>query len=238
MVENRERKTVGVVGGMGPAATVEFLKKLISLTPAKCDQEHLHLIIDHNPTIPDRTRAILGQGESPLSELIASCQKLEKMGVDFLVIPCNTACYFLSQVEKHLKIPIINLVEEVSRTIKKSFPEIKRIGLLATTGTIQSCLYQKALTAAGIEVVVPEKAQQKKIMEAIYQIKSGKKLRLARKTIREIANRLVKRKNVSLLVAGCTEIPLVLKKSDVQGILVDSLEVLAEATVRLALGEI
>lgn len=238
MVENRERKTVGVVGGMGPAATVEFLKKLISLTPAKCDQEHLHLIIDHNPTIPDRTRAILGQGESPLSELIASCQKLEKMGVDFLVIPCNTACYFLSQVEKHLKIPIINLVEEVSRTIKKSFPEIKRIGLLATTGTIQSCLYQKALTAAGIEVVVPEKAQQKKIMEAIYQIKSGKKLRLARKTIREIANRLLKRKNVSLLVAGCTEIPLVLKKSDVQGILVDSLEVLAEATVRLALGEI
>ncbi len=221
---------------MGPAATVEFLKKLISLTPAKCDQEHLHLIIDHNPAIPDRTQAILGKGKSPLSELIASCQRLEKMGVDFIVIPCNTVCYFLKQVQKHLKIPVLNLVEEVSRTIRKNFPEIKRIGLLATTGTIQSCLYQKALTAAGIEVVVPEKVQQKKMMEAIYQIKSGEKLRLARKTIREVANRLLKRKDVYLLVAGCTEIPLVLKKSDIQGILVDSLEVLAEATVKLALG--
>ncbi|GAH53208.1 unnamed protein product, partial [marine sediment metagenome] len=107
-------KIIGILGGMGPEATVDLFHKIIKFTPAKKDQDHFRIIIDNNPKIPDRTAAILGKGEDPLPALQETARNLEKAGVDFIIIPCNTAHYFLPQIQKSVNIPVLNMIEETA----------------------------------------------------------------------------------------------------------------------------
>ena len=127
-------KTVGIIGGMGPLATVDLFGKIVNLTDAKCDNDHIHILIDNNTYIPDRTSYILGDGENPIDELVKSAKRLKNMGADFLIMPCNTAHYFYNDIINNVSIPFINMIEETANYINNK--NIKKVGLLSTTGTI------------------------------------------------------------------------------------------------------
>ncbi|HOJ40457.1 MAG TPA: amino acid racemase, partial [bacterium] len=189
-----QRKIPGVIGGVGPAATVEFLKRVMELTPARCDQEHLHLLVDHCPSIPDRTAAILGQGESPVPALVASARRLEKMGADFIVIPCNTATYFLPPVRQKISLPIYTPVSALVKILKGQTAGLKRLALLATTGTVAAGIYQRKLAGTGLKLVLPDRNQQEEVMQAIYAVKAGRELRSVRKILLKVVAEMKQRK--------------------------------------------
>jgi len=226
-------KIVGVLGGMGPEATVDFFARVITLTAAKRDQDHLRIIIDNNPKIPDRTEAILTKDKTLVPILVETAKNLEKTGVDFIAIPCNTVHYFYDDLIKEVTVPVLHMIREVTNAIKTSLPNCKRVGLLATTGTVTSRLYQKECQKAGIEVLVPDFQGQAKIMEAILKIKGASSKASARKAILKEANRLLERRAEALIV-GCTDIPLVIKVNDFPIPVFDSNQVLAETTVKFA----
>ncbi len=174
---------LGVVGGMGPAATIQFMHLVVSLTPAQRDQDHIRMLVDMNPAIPpDRTAAILGQGPSPVPELVKSARLLEQAGATFLVFPCNTAHYFLPQVQAQINIPILNMIEETAAYIGGERGGMNKIALLATDGTVQTGLYQQALSGRKLNYLVPDEAAQQAVMKTIYDIKAGCDLKKAKQT--------------------------------------------------------
>ena len=226
-------KVVGVLGGMGPEATVDFFAKVIALTPAKKDQEHLRIIIDNNPKIPDRTETIMNQDKTLVPVLVATGRNLERAGADFIAIPCNTVHYFYEELVKKVSIPVLHMIREVTNAIKVSLPECKKVGLLATTGTVTANLYQKECQKAGIEVLVPDASGQDRVMAAVLKIKGGYSKASARSVMIKEANRLLEHK-AEAIILGCTDIPLVIKKNDFSVPVFDSNWVLAEATVKFA----
>lgn len=226
-------KIVGVLGGMGPEATLDFFTKLVALTPAKRDQDHLRVIIDNNSKIPDRTEAILTKDRRLVLMLVETGKKLEKAGVDFIVIPCNTVHYFYDDLTKHISVPVLHIIREVTNAIKTSLPSCKKVGLLATTGTVTSSLYQKECQKVGVEVLVPDRKGQAKVMEAILRIKGGSSKVSTREAILKEGYQLC-RHGAEALILGCTDIPLVIKVNDFPVPVFDSNWVLAQATVKFA----
>ena len=227
-------KVVGVLGGMGPEATIDFFTKVVTLTPAKKDQDHLRIIIDNNPKIPDRTESILTQDKSIVSALIETAKNLEKAGVDFIAIPCNTAYYYYEDLVKEISIPILHMIREMAQAVQTSLPECKKVGLLATSGTVTTNLYQTEFQKIGVEVIVPDPKQQAKVMDAILIIKSGEEKGKAREELIKIGNLLIEQDKAQAIVLGCTDIPVVLRTDDFSVPVFDSNWVLAEATVKLA----
>jgi aspartate racemase len=228
-------KTVGVLGGMGPWATLDFFEKILRLTPAKKDQEHLRVIIDNNPKIPDRSPAIVGEGEDPTPALVAGAQTLQRAGADFIVIPCNTAHYFYERVQKAVSIPVLHIMEEVATSASEEVPGARVLGILATAATVTSGLYARACARRGIEVVSPDPAGQKAVNHAIYAVKAGQMGPEITAGLRKIAEGLLAQ-GAQALVLGCTELPFVLKPQDVRVPLLDSNQILARAAVRFATG--
>ena len=226
-------KVVGILGGMGPEATAAFFAKVIALTPARSDQDHLRIVIDNNPKIPERTEAILTKDRSLFPILVKTARNLEKAGVDFIAIPCNTVHYFYEDLVREISVPILHMIGEVARAVSASLPECERVGLLATTGTIASNLYQKEFRKTGIEVIVPDSQSQAEVMDAVLKIKAGRAKDRPRKELIEIGNLLIEGK-AQALILGCTEIPLVIKAGDFSVPVFDSIEILAEATVKFA----
>ncbi len=225
-------RIIGILGGMGPKSTADFFLKVINATPARKEQEHPRIVIDCNPKIPDRTAAILGEDESPIEQLKDTAHNLEKAGAEIIAMPCNTAHYYYNELQKSTGVPIINMLSETATYIRDSFPEVKKIGLLATTGTLKTKIYQSALS--GIKVIIPDSARQKRVMTAIYGrrgIKAGFTRGLPRKYILEEAIRLVEQ-GAELIILGCTEISLVLKQRDLPVPLIDPLQILAEVVIR------
>lgn len=231
-----EEKIIGILGGMGPEATLDFFGKIIQNTPATRDQEHLRLIIYNNPKIPDRTEAILKRGESPVPMMVRSGRFLAKAGADFIVIPCISAHFFLEELRRKLSLPIISAFDEISALITREYPDIKVVGLLATKGTISGGLFQKRLLESGITTLIPEPDDQERVSSAIYKIKGSTASQVreeSKKILIDVANHLIKRGSQGI-IAGCTEIPLALKPDDVTVPLFDSLLILARAAVREA----
>jgi aspartate racemase len=226
-------KIIGILGGMGPEATIDLFYKIIKFTPAEKDQEHLRIIIDNNPKIPDRTAAILGKGEDPLPALQETAQNLEKAGADFIVIPCNTAHYFLSSIQESVNIPVLNMIEETAKETKKRIPQIKKVGLLASIGVYKSEIYHQRFKKFNIEVISPEEKDKEEIMKVIYTIKAGDLSKRVKKNILKITQKLID-KGAEAIIAGCTEIPLILKEGDVSVPLIDSTQILAKAAVQKA----
>ena len=228
-------KTIGVIGGMGPAATADMLIKITELTDAKSDQEHVHVVIDSNINIPDRTEAILHGGEDPVPQLKASMELLETAGADLVIIACNTAHYFVPELEKSSAVPIISMPEETVRELKDK--GIKKAAMLATDGTVKSGVYQKFLDAEGIETIYPDAEQQALIMSLIYDyIKRGilDASDLPVREVKDICNDLKDRGAEALLLA-CTELPVAF---EAMGLLdescVDPTRVLAAAVIKAA----
>jgi aspartate racemase len=220
---------------MGPWATLDFFEKLLRLTPAKTDQEHLRVIIDNNPKIPDRSPAILGTGEDPTPALVAGARTLQQAGADVIVIPCNTAHYFYERVQNAVSIPVLHIMEEVAATAREEVPTARVLGILATAAAVSSGLYARACARRGIEVVNPDPSGQQVVNRAIYAVKGGQMGPEITAGLKKIADGLVGR-GAQALVLGCTELPFVLKPQDVRVPLLDSNQILARAAVRFATG--
>jgi len=226
-------KIIGILGGMGPEATIDLFYKIIKSTPAGKDQEHLRIIIDNNPKIPDRTAAILGKGEDPLPALQETARNLEKAGADFIIIPCNTAHYFLPLIQESVKIPILNMIEETAKETQKKIPSIKKVGLLASIGIYETEIYHQKFKKFNIKVISPEEKDKEEVMKVIYAVKAGNLSEGIKKSIFKITQKLIE-KGAEAIIAGCTEIPLILEEGDVSVLLIDPTQVLAKATVQKA----
>lgn len=226
-------KIIGIIGGMGPEATADLYIKIIKATKVTRDQEHFHIIIEGNAKIPDRTEAILGNGESPVDAIVATGKNLELLGVNVACIPCITSHYFYEEIQSRLSFKILNALEETKKYIAEYYPSVTNIGVLATSGTIKTGLFQKYLP--DFHVLYPKDVTQKeKVMEAIYGnmgIKSGNTGEYPRKLLVEASNELILN-GAELIISGCTEIALVLKQCHVNKPLVDPMEVVAKAIVK------
>ncbi|HHF98571.1 MAG TPA: amino acid racemase [Candidatus Aerophobetes bacterium] len=227
-------KTIGIIGGMGPEATLDLFYKIIKNTPAKKDQEHIHLIIDNYPQIPDRTQFILGKGDNPLPYLLKSAKLLENAGADAICMPCNTAHFFVEDIRKNINVPFISIVESVLKDIKENYTNVERIGLLASEGTIAGKVYHRIFEKEGYTIVVPEKNIQKKIMDVIYSVKAGKikeKVKLMQECIDKISNK------ADILVAACTEIPILIPHIESKIPVIDATISLAKSVVEFVLSD-
>ncbi len=236
-----EEGVIGILGGMGPEATADLFHKIIKNTEAERDQDHLRVIIDNNPKIPDRTPAILGSGENPIPMMIEAAKNLERAGADFIVIPCVSAHYFIQELSERIAIPVISVIDEVAGEIERRSPGLKRTGLIATTGTIRAGLFQDRLGKIGVEVVIPSSVEQEDlVMSSIYGesgIKAGFISPENRGKILKVTKALID-KGAQGIIGGCTEVPLVMQQSDIEIPFFDSLHILALAAIHRARREV
>lgn len=227
---------IGILGGLGPEATADLFKRIIKATPAKTDQEHIQTIIYSNPKIPDRTQAIVYGGESPLPEMTKTAKALDALNVNIILIPCNTAHYFHKELQETISTPILHMIEETAQHIKENYPHVKNVGLLATTGTIRSGIYAKALAKYGLQAIIPdEDVQENFVMEAIYGtkgIKAGYKQKP--RTLLKYAAMKLDQAGADILIKGCTEVALVLNEKNCEQSLVDPANVAAQRAVEIA----
>ncbi len=227
------KKTIGILGGMGPMATVDLFKKIVYYTAASKDCEHIHVCIDSNTDIPDRTDAILHGGKDPVPEMVSSAIRLECMGADFLLIPCNTAHYFYDKICAMVHIPVLNMIEETAKEVQRQ--NIGCVGLLATDGTIETGVYDRVLESYGIRVLHPSILGQRNVMDLIYKgVKAGNKdieLGGFYGTIDEL-----KQNGAQTLILGCTELPIAFEMYQIQQKNIDPTTVLARCAVVYANG--
>jgi aspartate racemase len=231
-----QKKTIGILGGMGPEATLYCFAKIIQNTPAKKDQEHLRVVIYSNPEVPDRTSAIIENGESPVPMIVEGCRMLTRAGVDFIIIPCISSHYFLKEIEKQVDVQILSILDAFTEHIANRHGSLKAVGLLSTTGTIRGGYFKKHLSKIGIHTIVPDVKGQDSVMDCIYAIKNSQRSR----NRRDITDSLVAAANTLILkgaqgiIAGCTEIPLALTQKDLPVLYLEPLTILARSAVRYA----
>jgi aspartate racemase len=231
MLDHNNRKMVGVMGGMGPEATVDLLRKIIKHTPVKIDQDHLRILIDNNPQVPCRVKAILEGGEDPSPQLIQMAKNLEKWGAHFIVIPCNTAHYYAPEIEKHVNIPIINMVKETVKEITKK--GVESVTLLASSAVIETGLYSNLLEQSKISYTLPSPYYQELLMNVIFNVKSGN-LTTAKDDLTKILQNAISEGSDSIIL-GCSELPIILAEEDHNLHFFDPTTILAKATVQYAL---
>lgn len=232
--------TIGVLGGMGPEATARFFELIVKSTRVVRDQEHLPVIVCNLPGIPDRTEAILHGGPSPLPALRRGLAILGRAGADFAVMPCVSAHYFFRALTARSPIPLVDLLAETVAAVGKRRPHVATVGLLATTGTVRSRIFQAVFEAAGIKVLVPDPRGQERLMKAIYGrtgIKAGVTSGRPRWIVLDVAASLVRR-GAQVVIAGCTEVPLVLDERDLPVPLIDPLRIGATVCIRRAGGRV
>ena len=224
-------KTVGVLGGMGPEATVDFMREVIRLTKAERDQDHLHMIVDNNPKVPDRQAAIRGEGGDVGASIAEMAMKLEAAGADVLVMPCNTAHVFADSIREAVSLPLIDIIAVTVAEIRLRRPDARRAGLLAASGCVDAGIYQQALQADNIDTILP--GSPGKLMNLIARVKAGQCGAATIGEMTAMASDLVAA-GADVIIAGCTEIPLVLNDDNVDVPLISSTEVLARKTVEFA----
>jgi aspartate racemase len=228
-------QVVGIIGGMGPEATVDLFRKIVEATPAQRDQEHLRILIDCNPKIPSRPAALLKGGPDPTPLLQESARGLERAGADFLLVACNTAHLFHDRIVAAVRIPVLHIVDEAVAEAVRRYPRVRSVGILAGSAAIRLRLYQDRLEAKGIRAIIPSEQDQASVVSVIYSVKAGKKGPEVQTRIREVAEHLAQA-GAELLFTGCTELPLVLRGGDVTVPLLDPTQILAQAAVRFARG--
>ncbi|MSP50650.1 MAG: amino acid racemase [Alphaproteobacteria bacterium] len=224
---------VGVIGGLGPEATLDFFGKVLIHSRAKTDQDHIHLVIENNPKTPDRNAAVAGTGMSPGPALARMAMALDRAGVDFIVMACNTAHAFEKDIRAATRKPFISLIDEVADEVRRTYPEARRVGLLAAQGCLDSRIYETAFSRHDIQSLQPEKSSQERFMRLLYRIKAGERGPDIRAGMRQLGEELVAG-GADILIAGCTEVPLVLTSGENSKPLVDSTDVLARRCVSYA----
>lgn len=223
---------MGVLGGVGPLATIYFADLVVKMTDAKTDQEHIAMVILNHSSIPDRTEYIMDKSKpNPLPVMVGDAKMLEDDNCDYIVIPCNTAHYFYDEIQKSVNVPIINILEETVKYCEETIPDVKKIGVLATDGTIKSQAYQNIIQKHSLECVIPSEEDQKSVMNIIYnQVKAGKTVDIFE--FHRIIGEL-KKSGCDAIVLGCTELSIIKKDFEiVREDIVDSMECLARASIK------
>ncbi len=203
-MQTKTQKTLGIIGGMGPMATVDLFRKIVSETKASSDSEHIHILIDNRPDIPDRTQAILAGKDTPVSYIVESAHRLEAAGADVLLIPCNTSHCFFDQIAEKVALPIIHMIRETARSLQ--LRGIDCVGLLATEGVVRVGVYSRVLAEFGIRVLTPDAAGQALVTHMIYnEVKAGL---VPRPDALESLFLQMEAAGAQVFVLGCTELPL------------------------------
>lgn len=236
--QNKENETqpemiLGIFGGMGPEATAELYRQIVKLTPAEKDQDHIPTLIYSLPQVPDRMASIRYQDLSIVPYLVEGVTRLENAGAAFIAIPCNTVHYFFGYMQDAVSIPIIHMIRETVNEVAEKYPDIKDIGLLATTGTIETELYRNEFAEEGFRVILPdEEIENEKVMKAVFGIKAGTSKKINEDLLAEAGQNLVE-KGAKLIVLGCTEIPLAFNSERVEIPVINATEVLAKKAIKL-----
>lgn len=226
-----EPRTIGIIGGMGPAATVDLFAKLIEATGAERDQDHLRILIDNNPRIPNRNDAIAGIGPSPAPHLAAAARGLEQAGADFLVIACNTAHAFQAEIEAAVSIPLLSMIEATVDAAVENGAE--RVGVLAADGCRGAGLYHRAFEQRGVEALFLGEEPQAEFMKLIFRVKAGDLGDEVRRRMSSLAISLNAR-GARAIVAACTEVPLVLSSDTLAIPVINSTDALVSRAIAYA----
>ena len=228
-------KTVGILGGMGPAATVDLMQRIVAATPASDDCDHIHMLVDNNPKVPSRIKALIEKnGPSPLPTLISMAQQLAAQGADFLAMPCNTAHHYYSDLATSVDVPFLNIMELVAQHIEQEQPGATRIGLLASSALPQIRLYEPAMESRGIDIVYPDHGDQKALMELILAVKANGGDRLGYGALQRCGDSL-ELESVDCLVIACTELSVVSEHLQTSIPIYDAANLLAQEIVRRAI---
>lgn len=226
-----EKKSIGIIGGMGPLATCDLMNRIITHTKAEKDQDHIHIYVDCNTAIPDRTAAILGNGPDALPQMLKSAEKLEQMGAQLLIMPCNTAHYYYDKLAERIHVPFLHMPRLTAARLRKE--GVRCAAVLATDGTIKSGIYDDALHREGIEAVKPEEEEQLLVMHLIYDcVKAGKEIADREEVLRLLES--LRRKGAQKMILGCTELPIAFEMLSLTEGMIDPTKVLAEEAIRMA----
>ena len=227
------KKTIGILGGMGPEATRYMYDLIITRTDAGTDQDHIHVIINSYPQVPLRSDAILEGGPSPTPFLTEGIEALLDAGADFVVMPCVTAHHFIPEVREEIAFDFVSLLDEAGKWAGANLAGIKTAGLIASAGAIESRLFHRVFAARGIEIICPEAQDLSRALEAVFGpggIKAGHTTGGPRDAILSAAGALIER-GAGAIIAGCTEIPLVLREEDISVPLIEPMKIAAEACI-------
>ena len=225
------KKSIGILGGMGPLATADLLRKIVTLTKADCDGGHIRVYVDDNPSIPDRTAAILSGGADPVPAMSDSLHKLVSCGADCIIMPCNTAHYFLPRLQAQTEVPFLSMLEATALTCHSRFPG-KTAAVLATRGTLSAGLYQQVLDQAGVPYLIPDEAAQSALMRVIYEgVKADAPAGRYRADWDAVLSTMSER-GADYFILGCTELPLAAAALGTTAPTVDPTEELARAAIR------
>ena len=229
----QQEKCAGILGGMGPDATVDFMNRLIRLVDAKEDADHIRCIVDNNPKVPSRIKALFEGGkEDPTPCLMDMARRLEVWGADFLAMPCNTAHHYYGQIQSSVRIPVLNMIELAAKAVQQKFPHVRKVGILATSATVKVGLYEKAFGALGMETLYPDKPEQAELLALIKSVKAGQ-LGQAQRAALMMTGRHVLEKGAQALVLACTELSVIAPQVG-ELPFVDASQALAEETVAIA----
>jgi aspartate racemase len=223
-------KTLGILGGLGPEATAFFYKKVVNFTPVRRDQDHIPTIIFSNTQIPDRVTSITkGNTSAVIDFLQKTARTIEVAGADVLVIPCNTAHYFTTDVLMSITIPFINMIEETGKTIT-SDKTIKSVGIMATDCTVSTRLFHSVLESKGVSVIALTPELQKIVMDCITAVKAGD-VTLSRRQTLDPVIAFLKNHGADRIILGCTEIPLVMDLDPID-CAIDPMDILAKRAIQ------
>lgn len=225
------KKSIGILGGMGPLATADLFRKIVTMTKAGCDNDHIRIYIDDNASIPDRTAAILSGGQDPVPVMAESLRKLEACGADCIIMPCNTAHYFLPRLQAMTETPFLSMLEATAKACAARFPG-KNAAILATKGTLATGLYEQALTAAGADFLIPDAGEQDALMRVIYDgVKADADPETYRADMETVLAGL-SRRGADYFILGCTELPLAAQLLQLPQPMIDPTAELARAAIR------
>ncbi len=224
------KKSIGILGGMGPLATADLLIKITTLTRADSDKEHIRIYIDSDSAIPDRTGAILHGGEDPVPEMSSALRNLERCGADCIVMACNTAHYFLPRLQKLTEIPILDMLSITAGRCAQLYPG-KRAAILGTTGTLQTGIYSRALEREGVDYLLPNEEEQAWLMHLIYDVvKATRPMQPEEERWSRLLEEL-RQRGADYYILACTELPIVANTLHDEGPFVDPTRELARAAV-------
>lgn len=230
------KKVIGILGGMGPEATAYMYNLIIKNTRVEKDQDHIPVVIYSYPKIPPRTDAIDGTGPSPAPYMEEGVRVLLRAGADFIIMPCVTAHYFMPEVEQNVGFDFLSLLDEALAWAKKNVPGLKTAGIISSSGTLKSRLFHDTFAKENIDIIAPETEEQEQVMEAIFGsegIKAGFTSGPSKETIVGMAKTLIER-GAEAIIAGCTEVPLVLKAADISVPFIEPMQIMAEAAIQTA----
>ena len=226
-------KKLGVLGGMGPAASAEFINRLIAQTPASCDQEHIPFVLWSDPRVPDRSTSLRNGDNLPLSLLLEGILGLKNAGCNCIVIPCNTAHFWFDEMKRHASwnSKIIHIVDSVADALRDVKVTNSTIGIIGTQATIELGLYQYMLNKLGWNCITPDKEEMDTLVQPAINLIKANNIEAAQPLIMNVVNRLIAN-GAKAVVLGCTELPLAVKQTEEQGIpLINSIDSLVKATL-------